>query len=145
MELVAPEFHVLNAHNASVLIDSDAFDEDVIPEQLNAFVDDPNHDLIFATVDNVPVGIASGAMLLHPDKAPAFFVAEVGVNEEWRRRGIASELVYRLINLARKKGSVGIWLATELDNEEARGLYRKLKARETQDIVVYDWDGAMDD
>lgn len=141
----APKFHVLNAQNANVLLDSDVFDEDVMPEQLSAFVDDPNHDLIFATVDNVPVGIASGAMLLHPDKAPAFFIAEVGVNEEWRRLGIASGLVSRLIRLARKKGSVGIWLATELDNDEARGLYRKLNARETQDIVVYDWDGAMDD
>ena len=78
----AAKFHLLDAQNANDLLDSDVFDDDVNPAQLNAFVDDPNHDLIFATVDNVPVGIASGAMLLHPDKAPAFFVAEVGVNEE---------------------------------------------------------------
>ena len=142
---VNPEYHVLNAQNANLLHESDVFDDDVIPEQLSAFVEDPNHELVFATVDAEPVGIASGMMLFHPDKEPAFFIAEVGVNEEWQRLGIASGLVSRLISLARQKGSVGVWLATELDNAEARGLYRKLDARETQDIVVYDWDGAMDD
>lgn len=35
-------------------------------------------------------------------------------------------------------------IATEVDNVDARVLYRKLDARETGEIVVYDWDGAMD-
>ena len=49
-----------------------------------------------------------------------------------------------LIRLVRARGCVGIWLATERNNAAARGLYRKLDARETEGIVVYDWDGAMD-
>ena len=32
-----------------------------------------------------------------------------------------------------------IWLGTESDNEPARALYRKLGARETEGLVIYDW------
>ena len=38
-----------------------------------------------------------------------------------------------------------IWLATETDNQPARAIFNKLNARETQSVVVYDWDGVMDD
>ncbi|MCF6306299.1 MAG: hypothetical protein L3J33_13140 [Rhodobacteraceae bacterium] len=63
--------------------------------------------------------------MLHSDKQPVLFFNEVGGNDEMRLKGI--------------------WLVTEIDNIEARALYKKLAARETKDIVVYDWDGAMDD
>lgn len=138
-------YHKLTSDNAHLLMNAEAFDYAVIPQQLEAFVDEPSHVLVFATDGEDVVGIASGSMLLHPDKQPIFFVAEVGVDEEYRRRGIAHTLVTHILTIARKSGSKGIWLATEEDNVEARGLYQKLEARETGGIVVYDWDGAMDD
>ena len=67
------------------------------------------------------------------------------MDEELRNQGIGTALTQRLLDMGRARGCKGIWLATEGDNAPARALYRKLAARETKEIVVYDWDGAMDD
>lgn len=136
-------YHVLTPQNAHQLHGSDVFDHSVDPKQLAAFLSDPGHELVFAAIGSRVVGMASGSVLLHPDKQPAFFINEVGVTEEFRRRGIATSLCNLLMKVARDRGCQGIWLATEQDNVEARGLYRRLNARETRDIVVYDWDGAL--
>lgn len=101
--------------------------------------------MVFATLAERVVGMASGTVLLHPDKPPALFVNEVGVDEDLRNQGIGAALTQRLLDMGRARGCEGIWLATEGDNAPARALYRKLGARETKEIVVYDWDGAMDD
>lgn len=123
---------------------AEIFDGEVLPDQLSRFIQDPNHEMIVAMHEDEPVGFASGCVLLHPDKRPVFFVSEVGVEPRFRRQGVGGELMTRLVELARKRGCKGIWLATEPDNIAARALYRSLAARETENIVVYDWDGAMD-
>ena len=137
-------YHRLTEDTAPYLECAEVFDNPVKPDQLDAFVQDVGHELIFARVGEVVLGFASGVIVLHPDQAPVFFLNEVGVEPEWRRRGIASALCLRLIDIARDRGCKGVWLATELGNAPARALYRSLSARETADIVVYDWDGAMD-
>jgi len=138
-------YHLLDPRNAHQLEGSDVFDNNVDPEQLAAFLADPGHEMVFAVEGTRIVGMASGTVLLHPDKQPLFFVNEVGVHEDMRRRGIATSLCELLMRAARDKGCQGIWLATETDNLGARALYRRLNARETNAVVVYDWDGAMDD
>jgi ribosomal protein S18 acetylase RimI-like enzyme len=125
-------------------VEEGLFDNPVREDQALAFLNDPAHFLVLAYAGEQAVGMASGQILLHPDKPPAFFVAEVGTREEWRQKGIAKQMCARLMEIARAKGCEGIWLATEGDNVAARALYRSLEARETGDIVVYDWDGAMD-
>lgn len=137
-------YHLLDPQTAPLLDGADVFDNPVDPAQLAAFLADPGHHMVLAMQGSRVIGFASGNVLLHPDKPPAFFINEVGVNENMRQRGIATELCRRLMDLARGKGYRGIWLATETDNTAARALYRKLQARETDAVVVYDWDGAMD-
>lgn len=138
-------YHLLEAKNAHHLVDADVFDNLVDPVQLATFVTDPGHEMVFATTGTKVIGMASGTVLLHPDKPPAFFINEVGVDENMRNQGIGTELTNKLMKVARGKGYQGIWLATETNNTEARALYQKLGARETDDVVVYDWDGALDD
>ena len=121
------------------------FDNDIDPAQAAAFLADPGHEIVVACAAGEVVGFASGTVLLHPDKPPAFFIAEVSVHEDFRRRGLGSALMQRLIAVARGRGCKGIWLATEADNDAARGLYRRLAAQESEGIVVYDWDGVMPD
>lgn len=135
----------LNPANAARMTGATMFDHEVDADQLAAFVADPNHEMVVAISREKAVGFASGAILLHPDKQPVFFVSEVGVERGFRRRGIGQALMLQLINIARNRGCKGIWLATEPDNKAARALYRSLKGRATENIVVYDWDGAMDD
>lgn len=119
------------------------FDNPVRPDQARAFLDDPAHVLVMAYAGDQAVGMATGQVMLHPDKPPAFFVAEVGVRDAWQRQGIAKRMCTRLLEEVRARGCEGIWLATEGDNVAARALYTSLEARETGDVVVYDWDGAM--
>lgn len=141
----APKFHRLCAGNADALSQSGVFDNPVDPVQLAAFVADGGHEMVFATIGVQVVGMASGSVMLHPDKPPQFFINEVGVLDDQRRQGIATGLTRMLMQIARDRGCQGIWLATETDNVAARGLYRKLDGRETEAVVVYDWGGVMDD
>lgn len=138
-------FHILDQDTAHMLVGADVFDNPVDPDQCAGFIADAGHMMVFATLADRVVGMASGTVLRHPDKQPALFVNEVGVDEELRNQGIGAALTQRLLDMARAQGCQGIWLATEGDNASARALYRKLGARETEEIVVYDWDGAMDD
>ncbi len=121
------------------------FDYPMRPDQARAFLADPLHICVLAFAGDVAVGMATGMIMLHPDKPPAFFVNEVGVQDEYRRQGIGRQVTAKLMEVARARGCKGIWLATETDNVAARALYRALDARETDGIVVYDWDGAMDE
>jgi ribosomal protein S18 acetylase RimI-like enzyme len=134
------QYHILGPQNAALLEGTDVFDDKVLPGELARFVADPGHMLVFATVDGVVAGFASGTILLHPDKPPGLFVNEVGVNEPYLRRGIALELTNRLFALARERGCKTSWLGTEPDNIEANGLYRKLGGKGPQCFVFYEWD-----
>ena len=136
--------HLLDPTNAAWLDGATVFDGPVRPEALARFLADPGHILVFATLGDTVAGFASGVVTHHPDKAPALFVSEVGVDEPYRRRGIAKALTGALLDHARTLGCEGIWLATEGDNIPAQKLYESLGARRTGGIVVYDWDGAMD-
>lgn len=141
---LATTFHRLGHDNVRLLGQAKVFDNPVDPEQLAKFLSDDGHELVFATSGETIIGFASGSILLHPDKAPAFFVNEVDVAPAHQRQGVAKALCTMLIGVARDRGCKGIWLATEVDNIAARALFRGLGARETDAVVVYDWDGAMD-
>ena len=137
-------YHRLGPDTAHRLLSADVFDNPVDPGQLARFEADTGHELVFAMSGDTVLGFASGTILLHPDKPPAFFVNEVDVAPAARRQGIGTRLCRMLIGIARDRGCKGIWLATEADNAAARALYRGLDARETPGVVVCDWDGAMD-
>ncbi len=137
-------YHRLGHNNAQLLGQANVFDNPVDPEQLAEFLADDGHELVFAMSGKTTIGFASGSILLHPDKAPAFFVNEIDVAPTYQRQGVATALCTMLIGVARDRGCKGIWLATEEDNVAARALFRGLDARETDAVVVYDWDGAMD-
>lgn len=121
------------------------FDHPLKPDQARAFLADPGHEIVLAFAGDEAVGLASGTVLLHPDKAPALFVNEVGVREGWRRRGIGRAVTERLLAIARARGcDEGTWLATETDNLAALALYRAMGGDE-EPLVGFAWNGAFDD
>lgn len=121
------------------------FDHPLRPDQARAFLADAGHEIVLAFAGDEAVGLASGTVLLHPDKAPALLVNEVGVRERWRRRGIGRAVTERLIGIARARGcDAGIWLGTEPDNAAAMALYRAMGSDE-EPLVGFAWDGAFDD
>ncbi len=119
------------------------FDNPIDHAQSRAFLADPRHELVLAFDGDLAVGMASGTILLHPDKAPAMFINEVGVRESHQHQGIGAEITHCLMAIARARGCKGIWLGTEADNAPALALYRKLGGDELAG-VYFGWDGALD-
>jgi len=97
------------------------------------------NELVVALDRGEVVGFAYGTMLMRPDKPAEFFVNEIGVHAEYRRQGIGSRLMRRLNELAMDRGCSGVWLMTEVENEEARAFYGALKGDESGATVMYDW------
>ena len=119
------------------------FDNPIKPDQAKAFLEDPLHELIIAYDGDLAVGMVSGTVLYHPDKAPAFFINELGTRDSHLRRGIATALMAEIMKVARERGCTGgIWLATEEDNEAAIGFYRTISSEEIR-AVVFGWDDAL--
>lgn len=139
------EIRLLTHSDLNLVMASDAFDNAASKEQATAFLNDNSHLIVGAVDDDELIGFASGIILLHPDKEPILFISEVGVNDDYLRQGIGGDLVNVLLKAGKDAGCNGAWLATESDNAPARGLYLKSGARATENIVVYDWDGVMDD
>lgn len=133
----------LTAETMDRVANAEVFDFAVKPDQLAAFVATPGHVMVCGSIGDLVVGFASGTILLHPDKAPALFVNEVGVSEPYRQRGMATALVTRILALGRMQGCSEAWVATESDNLPARALYRRLHGRETSGLVMYEWRGAQ--
>lgn len=119
------------------------FDNPVQPEQARAFLGSDLHHLFVGFDAGQAVSFASGTVVLHPDKPPSLFINEVGTHEDHLRRGHAQAVVQALIDHGRAMGCQGIWLATEVDNAPARGLYRRLGAEEFT-FVGYSWDNALE-
>lgn len=129
----------LGPGDAGLLADADVFDGPVRPDWLAGFLADPAHLIVVAILQDRVVGFASGVVLHHPDKAPSLFILELGVNEGAQRRGIATALVAAIRAEGRDRGCDAAWVMTEGDNAPARALYRRLGARETPEVVMFDW------
>ena len=115
------------------------FDGPPQKDAVTRFLTDPIHHLFFALVDRRPVGFVSGVELTHPDKGTEMFLYELAVDEEHRRRGIGTQLVEALRDLARGRGCYGMWVLTDHDNEAALGTYRRAGSDEESTHVMLSW------
>ncbi len=118
------------------------FDNPVRPDQAQAFLESPLNLLVAALEDGEIHAFASATVLLHPDKAPALLVNEVGTRAGYRRRGLASAVCRALFDAARGRGCTGIWLGAEPDAAAALALYRRLGGEERA-FIGFAWDGAF--
>jgi ribosomal protein S18 acetylase RimI-like enzyme len=82
----------------------------------------------------------SGVETTHPDKGTEMLVYELGVEPAARLRGVATELVRRLAEVAEERGCYGMWVGTEPDNKAALATYRKAGAGEEAPFVLLSWD-----
>lgn len=106
-----------------------------------AFVATNNSFMFCAYVDNEPAGFVWGSTIRRPTGGVMSLVYELDVRESFRRQGIGSMLMEAANALARREEHVELWLVTENDNDEARGLYENLGAQsnDTPDRVYW-WD-----
>jgi ribosomal protein S18 acetylase RimI-like enzyme len=116
------------------------FDHQVLESAVRAFLADDRHHLLIAYVEGRPAGFVSAVELLHPDKLkPETFLYELGVDPEFRRMGVATELVSELIRLCRDRGSGEMFVLTDEDNDAALATYRKAGGRREPDQVMFHW------
>lgn len=143
-----PEFEIveLTPETAGLLdhVAAGVFDNAVRPDQRDAFIASPHHHLCVAVADGLVVGMASGFVYLHPDKAPSMVVLEVGTGDDWLRRGIGKRLMEALLGLAQQIGCAEAWLGTEPDNEAALALYRSLAWGDESMMVLFSFDTGPD-
>lgn len=108
----------------SVAVASRLFDHEIRPEWARHFLAQPNHHLCIAYEHGEPAGFVSGVEMTHPDKGTEMFLYELGVDEDFRRRGIGKALVAALADLARTRGCYGMWVLTDSDNPAAVRTYQ---------------------
>jgi [ribosomal protein S18]-alanine N-acetyltransferase len=100
---------------------------------------DPSVIFLVAFEGSDPVGFVLAYELTrrHGDAA-MLLVYEVGVDEAFRRRGIATQLLRELERLAAERGIGEGFLLTEPDNAAANALYEALGG-ERSDVVEWDF------
>ena len=81
----------------------------------------------------------SGVEVTHPDKGTEMFLYELGVDEEFRRRGIGRQLVQALADLAVSRGCYGMWVGVDSDNVAAAATYRSTGAEAPEPAIIFNW------
>lgn len=84
---------------------------------------DDFHVYVAIENDQVVGGLTANEIPMFDKEENEMFLFEIGVNEEFRRKGIAKALVKELKSLCVKKGIKVIFLGTSQDNLAAKQLY----------------------
>ena len=78
--------------------------------------------------------------MTHPDKGTEMFLYELGVDADHRGRGIGSQLVRELDELARQRGCYGMWTITEQENVAAHAAYARAGGERGDDETMFAWE-----
>ncbi len=118
-------FHLVTPANAHLLgnVDPEIFDEEIQQDHLIAYLADPRHAMFIALEHGLVVGQVRGNVHLQPDRESDLYVDNLGTAPSHQRRGIASELMDRMLAWGRAQGCTYAWVATETDNDGAKGFY----------------------
>jgi ribosomal protein S18 acetylase RimI-like enzyme len=132
------------AHPMPASVAPGVFDFTVREAYLTAFLANPANILVVAVVGDTVVGMATGIAYAHPDKPLQLFINEVGVDDAYRRQGIGTALVRRMLQEGALAGCREAWVATEVDNVEAIALYRSTGGEEDETkAVVFTYDTGL--
>lgn len=107
-----------------VLAAGHLFDDVPVEEWTASFLGRDGHHLLIAYVDQTPAGFVTGIEVCHPDKGNEMLLYELGVDEAFRRRGIARALIEALAERATQLDCRSMWVPVDADNEVAIATYR---------------------
>jgi aminoglycoside 6'-N-acetyltransferase I len=133
------EIRILHTKDASILdhVAPDVFDDPIVPQAVQRFLDSPDHHLAVAIDEGMVVGFASAVQYVHPDKPrPELWVNEVGVSPAHQNRGLGKALMQALLEVARDAGCSEAWVLTERNNQPAMRLYKAVGGEEEQEEIV---------
>ena len=118
----------------------EVFDEPVDPSRVRAHLAEPGHLLLVAMDGDLVVGQCAAVIHRHPDKATELYVDEVGVAPSHQRRGIARQMMERMLAEGRRRGCEEAWLGTEPGNEAAHALYAAIGGEPPDTFALYAFD-----
>lgn len=122
-----------------VLAAAQLFDDAPTVEHAKQFLAAPNQHLCIAYVEDTPAGFVSGVEMNHPDKGTEMFLYELGVDDEFRGKGIATALISALADLARQRGCYGMWVLTDEDNVAAMTAYQRAGGTNPSVQTMLEW------
>ncbi len=102
----------------------EVFDEQIRPQLVAEFLNDPRHHLVVAIDAELVVGFVSAVHYVHPDKPAELWINEVGVAPSYQQQGLGRRLLDRTLALGCELGCASAWVLTDNDNEPAMRLYR---------------------
>ena len=114
----------------------DVFDERIDLGRLAAYLTDASHLMVVAVANGEVIGQARGVVHRHPDEPTELYIDNLGVAPARKREGIATRLLDDLTAWSRDLGCEQAWVATEVDNEAARGLYQS-RGSDAETFVMY--------
>jgi ribosomal protein S18 acetylase RimI-like enzyme len=85
----------------------------------------PGHVFFVAEIERALVG--TGALRIHSDNGQ---IVRLAVSPQWRRCGIGRALVAALLETARERDLIRVWMETNEDWHDAVSLYRRCGFRE---------------
>ena len=124
-----PEYRRLNANDLeTVLHMNEGFREGFIERAwAQRFLSDTRNWLFAALDGGEIIGFAYGYALNRLDRAQnQLYIHEVGVREDWQRKGIGYTMMQELLTLCKAENICKCFLTCYQNNEGANALYRKL-------------------
>jgi aminoglycoside 6'-N-acetyltransferase I len=137
------EIRLLRAGEEAILSHAapDVFDNPVRADLAREFLNDPRHHIVVAIDGNTVVGFASAVHYVHPDKPTELWINEVGVAATHRGRGLARQILEKLLTQGRMLGCGVAWVLTDTGNGAARALYASVGGTElSRDTVHVEFD-----
>lgn len=102
----------------------DVFDDDIDADKLDFFLSLPSHRLLVAVADHQVVGQCLGIMTYAVDRRPSLLIENLGVSPDYRRRGIARDLIDQMCAWATDLGAEYMWLGSDPESDTAEAFYR---------------------
>ncbi len=108
--------------------------------RLRKFLDDNKNLLLLAYDGDKIAGSALCYELPHPaNDGSSLYVHELDTHPDYRRQGVATQLMQELFKIAKTRGLYEVWLGTEQDNAAANELYKSLDPYETELTATYSY------
>lgn len=139
---MTPEIFRVTSDNATCLsrVDPEIFDAEIDPERVAAFVASQSHLMVVAAADGLVLGQIRGMIHAQPDGPNQLYIDNLGVSPSYQRRGIATLLLKELLSWGKENGCEDAWVATEPENDAARGLYLRFKSEPEQSMAYFQID-----
>lgn len=109
------------------------------PDALKKFLANDQNLLLLAYDGEKIAGVALCYSLPHPSGEDTLYVHELDTHPNYRRQGIATQLLQETFKIAKEEGWDEVWLGADQDSLPANALYKSLQPTEIEPSVTYSY------